>query len=411
MEASHLSSKGAIFQATIPLRRVIAWSMIVVSDTAGLADACERLARAEYVTVDTEFIRDKTFWPRLCLVQIAGPEDELIIDPLAPGIDLAPLYWLMANEAVLKVFHAARQDVEIFHHEAGVIPKPMFDTQVAAMVCGFGDSAGYDTLARKIAKVNIDKSSRFSDWAQRPLSERQLTYAIQDVTHLRQVYEWLARELAKGSREDWLQEEMKILTDPATYETDPRDAWRRIKIRGGNRRYLGILQEIAAWREVTAKERDLPRNRVLRDEALLEVASHPPKSLSEMGKLRSLSGGFSEGKLGKGLLAAVLTGLELTDAQLPAIPERETQVQGIGPTVELLKVLLKMKCDDAGVASKLVASSADLERIAADDEADVPALKGWRRELFGASALDLKHGKLALSAKGSRIVLVTLPVS
>lgn len=401
--------KGAqCFQATAAAGACIAGGMKLITDTADLAGCCERLARAEYVTVDTEFIRDKTYWPRLCLVQIAGPEDELLIDPLAPGIDLAPLYWLMANQAVLKVFHAARQDVEIFHHESGVIPAPMFDTQVAAMVCGFGDSAGYDTLARKIANVHIDKSSRFSDWAQRPLSERQLNYAMQDVTHLRLVYEWLARELAKGGRQAWLQEEMQILTNPATYETDPQQAWLRIKTRGGNRRFLGILREIAAWRELTARERNLPRNRVLRDEALLEVASHPPQSIAEMGKLRSLQGGFSEGKLGRSLLSAVLAGLAIPDAELPRMPDREAPAQGIGPTVELLKVLLKMQCDTAGVASKLVASSADLERIASDDAADVPALKGWRRELFGASALDLKHGRLALAARGSQLVLVKL---
>ncbi len=382
--------------------------MKLITDTEELAECCKRLAGAEFITVDTEFIRDKTYWPKLCLVQIAGPEDELIIDPLAENIDLAPLYWLMAQESVLKVFHAARQDVEIFHHEAGVIPKPMFDTQVAAMVCGFGDSVGYDTLARKIAKVQIDKSSRFSDWARRPLSERQLTYAIQDVTHLRNIYDWMVRELSKGGRISWLQEEMTILTDPATYETDPRQAWQRIKTRGGNRRFLGILQEVAAWREITAKERDIPRSRVLRDDAMLEIAAHPPRTLDEMARLRSLSGGFSEGKLGKGLLAAVLTGLELTEAQLPSMPERDAPVHGIGPTVELLKVLLKKICDYAGVASKLVASSADLERIAASDDSGVAAMHGWRRELFGERALELKHGKLALAARGSQVELVTL---
>ncbi len=385
--------------------------MKVITDTNELSACCTRLARAPYITVDTEFLREKTFWPRLCLVQIASAEDELIIDPLAPGIDLSPLYELMANTAVLKVFHAARQDVEIFHHDGGVIPRPLFDTQVAAMVCGFGDSAGYDTLARKISKVHIDKSSRFSDWSVRPLSERQLKYAMQDVTHLRGVYEWLARELHKNGREAWLSEEMAILTDPKTYVTDPREAWLRIKTRGGNRRFLGVLREITAWRETEAQARDLPRGRIIRDEALLEIAAHPPHTLAEMGKMRSVTSGFAEGKLGASLLAAIRIGLDIPDAELPPLPERDTPHRGAGATVELLKVLLKIKCEQAGVASKLVASGADLDRIAADDEADVPAMHGWRRELFGLAALELKNGRLAVAMKGGQIILTPLPSS
>lgn len=383
--------------------------MKLITDSQGLLDACQRLAQAPYITVDTEFLREKTFWPRLCLVQIAGPEDELIIDPLAPGMDLAPLYALMANTAVLKVFHAARQDVEIFHHDGNVIPTPMFDTQVAAMVCGFGDSVGYDTLARKISKVHIDKSSRFSDWSVRPLSERQLKYAMQDVTHLRGVYEWLAKELRKNNRENWLLEEMAILTDPKTYLINPRDAWLRIKTRGGNRRFLGVLREITAWREATAQERDLPRNRVIRDEALLEIAAHPPRSLTDMGRLRHVSEGFAEGKLGKGLQAAIQAGLDIAESELPELQDREAPRHGISGTVELLKVLLKIKCEDAGVASKLVANSHDLECIAINDAADVPALHGWRRELFGAAALELKQGRLGIAMKGNKIILTPLP--
>ncbi len=382
--------------------------MKLITDTDELTAYCARLAQAPYITVDTEFLREKTFWPRLCLVQVAGPEDELIIDPLAPGMDLSPLYDLMANTAVLKVFHAARQDVEIFHHDGGVIPRPMFDTQVAAMVCGFGDSVGYDTLARKISKVHIDKSSRFSDWSVRPLSERQLKYAMQDVTHLRGVYEWLARELRKNGREAWLMEEMAILTDPKTYLTEPREAWLRIKTRGGNRRFLGVLREITAWRETEAQTRDLPRNRVIRDEALLEIAAHPPHTIAEMGKMRSVTAGFAEGKLGQSLLAAIRLGAEMPEADLPPLPDRDPPGKSTGGTVELLKVLLKIKCEQAGVASKLVANSADLDRIAADDEADVPAMHGWRRELFGLAALQLKHGKLAITMKGNKIVLAPL---
>lgn len=383
--------------------------MKLITDANELTACCARLAEAPYITVDTEFLREKTFWPRLCLVQIAGPEDELIIDPLASGMDLSPLYDLMANTAVLKVFHAARQDIEIFHHDGGVIPKPMFDTQVAAMVCGFGDSVGYDTLARKISKVHIDKSSRFSDWSVRPLSEHQLKYAMQDVTHLRGVYEWLARELRKNGREAWLMEEMAILTDPKTYLIEPREAWLRIKTRGGNRRFLGVLREITAWREIEAQTRDLPRNRVIRDEALLEIAAHPPRTIAELGKMRSVTTGFAEGKLGQSLLAAVRMGAELPEADLPPLPDRDPPSKSGGGTVELLKVLLKIRCEQAGVASKLVANSADLDRIAADDDADVPAMHGWRRELFGLAALQLKHGKLAITMKGNKIVLAPLP--
>lgn len=383
--------------------------MRTVTDTVDLTDCCERLARAEYVTVDTEFIRDKTYWPRLCLIQIAGPEDELIIDPLAPGIDLAPLYWLMANEAVIKVFHAARQDVEIFHHEAGVIPTPLFDTQIAAMVCGFGDSVGYDTLARKVVNVHIDKSSRFSDWARRPLTDKQLNYAIQDVTHLRGIYDWLVKQLDGNGRARWLAEEMSVLTAPATYAADPQLAWRRIKSRSTSRRMLGILQQLGAWREVAAQTRDIPRNRILRDEALVEIASNPPRTIADLGKLRNVPTGVAEGRLGQSLLAAILAGLDIADADLPPLPNRKHTPQGLGPIVELLKVLLKRQCEDAGVATKLVANAADLEQIAADDAADVPALGGWRRELFGQAALDLKHGKLALAANGRKVVVMPLP--
>lgn len=382
--------------------------MRIVTDTIELTACCERLARAEFITVDTEFIRDKTYWPRLCLIQVAGPEDELVVDPLADGIDLAPFYWLMANEAVIKVFHAARQDLEIFHHEAGVIPSPLFDTQVAAMVCGFGDSVGYDTLVRKVAKVQIDKSSRFSDWARRPLTERQLNYAIQDVTHLRGVYAWLAGQLQRNERTHWLAQEMAILTAPSTYAAEPEQAWSRIKLRGVNRRSLGILQQIAAWRERSAQTRNIPRNRILRDEALVEIASHPPRTIAELSKLRNVPSGVAEGRLGQSLLAAVLAGLEISDADLPELPKRKPQVSGLGPVVELLKVLLKMQCEGAGVAPKLVANAADLEQIAADDDADVPALSGWRRELFGQAAVDLKHGRLALAADGKKVRVIPL---
>lgn len=379
--------------------------MNLITSTQPLAQLCSRLSQSPYVTVDTEFLREKTFWPKLCLIQIASPEEEAMIDPLGTEIDLTPFFDLMRDSRVLKVFHAARQDIEIFHHDAGVIPAPMFDTQVAAMVCGFGDSVGYDTLARKISKVHIDKSSRFSDWSSRPLSERQLAYALQDVTHLRGVYEWLARQLKKNGREAWLAEEMAILSDPNTYISHPEEAWRRIKTRGGNRRFLGVLREIAAWREKEAQARNLPRNRIIREEALLEIAAHPPQTLEALGRLRHVTTGFAEGKLGKPLLDAISRGRDLPEDALPELPDRGGRPPGNGSVVELLKVLLKILCEDQGVASRLVAGSDDLAHIAADDHAPVAALQGWRRQIFGDAALDLKHGKLAIAIKKGKIVL------
>ncbi len=380
-----------------------------ITTTDALARLCERLAVSPYVTVDTEFMRENTYWPLLCLVQLAGPEEAAAIDPLAPGIDLAPLFALMQNKAVLKVFHAARQDVEIFCHLAGAVPTPLFDTQVAAMVCGFGEQAGYETLATQLAHAKIDKSSRFTDWSRRPLSERQIEYALSDVTHLRVVYEKLSRRLAKSGRESWLAEEEAILTDPRTYAVQPDEAWRRIKTRSAKPRFLAVLMEIAAWREAEAQARDLPRGRLLRDEALLEIAGDPPRSVEALGRVRSLSRSMAEGRMGADILAAVQRALALPAEALP-VPELSPALpRGIGPLVELLKVLLKAKCEAHDVAQKLVASTADLERIAAEDEAEVPALRGWRHEVFGADALALKAGRLALAAEKRQVRLVALP--
>lgn len=379
-----------------------------ITDTAALTALVERLREADYVTVDTEFLRDNSYWPKLCLVQVAGPKDAAIIDPLAPQIDLAPLFDLMADHKVLKVFHAARQDIEIFLKLSGRIPEPLFDTQVAAMVCGYGDSASYETLVAKIAKAGLDKSSRFTDWTRRPLTERQLQYAIGDVTHLRKVYEVLYGQLEKSGRIDWLDEEMAILMDPATYIIEPAEAYQRIKTRTSNRRFLGVLREVAAWREVEARARDLPRGRLLKDDALLELASHPPASIDEMKQSRGVPKGFADGKLGPSLLEAVLRGLNCPEAELP-VPETVVEApRGVGPLVELLKVMLKLQCEDHGVAQKLVANTADLEQIAGDDDADVPALHGWRRQVFGEAALSLKHGRVALAAEGRRIKLIDL---
>ena len=382
--------------------------MNLIDTTEALAAFCQRQAQADYITVDTEFMRDKTYWPLLCLVQVAGPEAAAAIDPLAPGIDLTPLLALMANPAVLKVFHAARQDIEIFVNMAGAVPAPLFDTQVAAMVCGFGDAVSYETLANKLAGAQIDKSSRFTDWAHRPLTERQLNYALSDVVPLRTAYEKLGQRLAKTGRAQWLAEEMGELTDPATYRQDPGEAWRRLKVRSNNRKLLALVHELAAWREVGAQQRNLPRNRLLRDEAILEIAAHAPKSIESLARTRSLGKGVAEGKLGREILDAVAQGLADPNPP-PSLPAKAEAPPGIGPLIELLRVLLKQRCEDFQVAQKLVASADDLQAIAADDNAKVPALSGWRREVFGKDAVALKHGELALTAGKNRIELVPLP--
>jgi ribonuclease D len=382
--------------------------MTLIAENAALTDFCQRQRQAEFVAIDTEFMRDKTYWPQLCLVQIAGPDEAAAIDSLAPGIELAPLHQLMADTKVTKVFHAARQDVEIFFHLTGKIPTPLVDTQVAAMVCGFGDSVSYENLAAKLAGARIDKSSRFTDWAQRPLTDRQLQYALSDVTHLRPAYEHLARRLAKTGRSEWVAEEMAVLISPATYRLEPREAWRRIKFRNDKPRALAILREIAAWREEEAQRRDLPRGRILKDESLCEIAAHAPHNVDELARCRGLSRSIAENKQGQAILAAVKRGLDIPANQLPPVPPRRDLPAGLGPVVELLRVLLKMRCEDHEVAQKLVASADDLELIAADDEADVPAMSGWRREIFGADALALKHGRLALTTVGRRVKVVSL---
>ena len=376
--------------------------MTVIADSASLAEFCARLAGADFITVDTEFMRERTFWPQLCLIQVAGPDVASTIDPLAPGIDLKPLLDLLYDPRLLKVFHAARQDLEIFFHMTGAVPHPLFDTQVAAMVCGYGEAASYETLASQLAKARIDKSARFTDWSQRPLSDRQVEYALADVTHLRQVYAALARRLTATGRAGWLGEEMATLMDPATYRLDPETAWMRFKPKNPKPRYLAVLKEVAAWREREAQKRDIPRNRIIRDESVVEIAAHPPRTLDDMSRLRGMSKGFAEGRLGQDLLNAIERGIALPDAQIPRIDPTPELPGGLGATVDLLKVLLKMKCEAAGVAQKLAATTADLELVAADDDADVAALQGWRRELFGRAAIDLKHGRLALGLDGRR---------
>ncbi|HYC05607.1 MAG TPA: ribonuclease D [Azospirillaceae bacterium] len=382
--------------------------MTPITTTSDLAAFCDRLRGADYITVDTEFMREKTYWPQLCLIQVAGADEARIIDPLAEGIDLAPLFEIMRDESILKVFHAARQDVEIFFHLMGAVPKPIFDTQVAAMVCGFGDSVGYETLITKLTNGRIDKSSRFTDWSQRPLTDRQLTYALSDVTHLRPAYEKLRKRLAKTGREHWLDEEMGILTNPDTYRLEPDEAWRRLKVRTDKPRFIAILKEICAWREREAQRKDIPRNRILRDEALMEIAAHAPNSIDELARTRGLGANMASGRYGQELMAAVERARALPDSELPRTEPRTEPPPGIAPIIELLRVLLKMVCDDNDVASRLVANASDLEAIAADDDADVQAMRGWRREVFGEQALALKHGKLALAISGKKVKLVPL---
>jgi len=383
-------------------------TMEIITDTQSLASASATLSKSRFVTVDTEFLRDATYWPKLCLIQIAGENDAFIVDPLAKGIDLAPFSELMSDPDVLKVFHAARQDLEIFVHQLGVMPAPLFDTQIAAMVCGFGDQVGYETLVREVAGEQVDKSSRFTDWSKRPLSEKQLSYAISDVTHLRPVYEKLADDLAASGREAWLAEEMAAIGDPATYNLDPSQSWQRLKSRFRGRRGLAVLQAVAAWREVQAQERNLPRQRVLKDDALYEIATQMPKSSNALDEMRAVPKGFIRSRHGETLWPVIERALALPDDELP-VPEKTVALPpGIGPLVDLLKVLLKHCCEQENVAQKLVANVSDLELIAASDEADVAALKGWRREIFGADALALKHGKLALAAKGRSTRLIRL---
>lgn len=382
--------------------------MTLLTTTDELVHFCAAQAEAGFVTVDTEFMRESTFWPNLCLVQVAGPDEAVAIDPLAPDLDLTPLFELMQAPNILKVFHAARQDLEIFHHLTGQVPTPIYDTQVAAMVLGFGEQASYEMLASQLAKVQIDKSSRFTDWSRRPLSERQLRYALSDVTHLRVIYEKINERLTATDRRSWVEGEMLDLTDPRTYEQRPADAWKRIKTRSTNMRMLAVLIEVAAWRESFCQQRDLPRNRVMRDEQMLEIAHHPPKTVADLTQIRGLPRGFAEGRHGAEILAAVVKGLARPENEIPQIEHAPPPPRGIGPLVDLLKVLLKLKCETHDVAQKLIANTADLERIAADDQADVPALAGWRREVFGEDALALKHGRLALAAQGNRIKLVSL---
>ncbi|MFL5196240.1 MAG: ribonuclease D [Microvirga sp.] len=379
--------------------------MQLITTTNSLAEVCGRLQRHPFVTVDTEFLRESTYYPKLCVAQIASTDEAVVVDALADGIDLKPLFHLMADENVIKVFHAARQDIEICWHAAGLIPAPLVDTQVAAMVLGYGDSIAYDQLVQRITGDSLDKSLRFTDWTRRPLSEAQIAYAISDVTHLRDVYIKLEADLKKRGRTEWMREEMRVLTSPDTYRMEPEYAWQRLQTRVRKPKELAVLIEVAAWREREAQTRDVPRGRVLKDDVVGDIAVQAPTTIERLGNLRSLPKGFERSKWGEAIIEAVKRGLARDVKTLPKI-ERPKGAPNGQATVELLKVLLRMTAERHGVAAKVIATMDDLDRIAADDEADVAALSGWRRELFGEKALALKHGRLALAVEYNRVVAV-----
>ena len=380
-------------------------TMQPITTTEELAQICARMARHPFVTVDTEFLRETTYYPLLCVAQMASPDEAVVVDALAPGIDLGPLFALLTDEKVVKVFHAARQDIEIVWNMAKKIPHPIFDSQVAAMVLGYGDSISYDQLVQRITGDTLDKSNRFTDWTRRPLTDAQMSYALSDVTHLRNVYLKLAADLDKRGRSNWVEAEMSVLTSPETYRMEPDKAWERLKSRVRKPKELAVLIEVAAWREHEAQTRDVPRSRVLKDEVLGDLAVQAPATIERLGQLRSLPKGFERSRWGEAIVEVVKRGLERDPKTLPRLDRFRPAPNGAA-TVELLKVLLRMTAESNGVAAKVIATVDELDRIAADDEADVPPLKGWRRELFGEKALALKHGRLALAVENGRVVTV-----
>lgn len=385
--------------------------MKTITTTQDLSNFCKAAAEHDYVTVDTEFLRERTYYSKLCLIQLAMPgtdeSNAVLVDPLSEELSLEPLYDLFRDTSTVKVFHAARQDLEIFWVDAQVFPEPLFDTQVAAMVCGFGEQVGYETLVRKIARGSVDKSSRFTDWSRRPLSEAQKSYALADVTHLRQIYEYLSAELDKTNRKRWVEEEIQILTNPSTYEVEPNEAWKRLKTRTNSPKFLAVVRELAAFREQYAQENNVPRNRVFKDDALVELASAKPKAHTDLSGLRLLLREARRGAIADGILAAVQKGVNCPQDQMPK-PDRSREKLQVNPALaDLLRVLLKSKTESSGVAAKLIASSADLDAIAAG-ERDLPALSGWRSEVFGLDALRLCDGKIALAAKGNNVETVEL---
>ncbi len=380
--------------------------MTPISTTPELASLCRDLSSADFIAVDTEFMREQTYYPKLCLIQVASPDAAATIDPLARDLDLKPLWELMAQPGQVKVFHAARQDLEIFHIESGFIPAPVFDTQVAAMVCGFGDQISYVNLVRAVTGEQLDKSSRFTNWSKRPLTDKQLHYALGDVTHLRDVYYHLRDELQKSGRASWLDEEMAVLTNTSTYEQHPEEAWQRLKSKVKNRRSMAVLMSLAAWRERAAQKQDVPRQRILRDDALYDIANQSPRSTEDLASLRSLGEGFSRSGRAKEIIAAVDEGLVRNIQDVPTLRHGQPLSAEATATLELLKVLLKSAAARHGVAPRLIADASDLEQLARHENPHVPALQGWRRDLFGADALSLKRGELALTLKDGDVTVI-----
>ncbi|MEP3638830.1 MAG: ribonuclease D [Paracoccaceae bacterium] len=385
--------------------------MITLSTTAELHAFCTEAAKYDYVTVDTEFLRERTYYSKLCLIQLAypgdGETDAVLVDPLSDGLSLEPLYELFRDTSVVKVFHAARQDLEIFFVDAQVFPEPLFDTQVAAMVCGFGEQVGYETLVKKIARAKLDKTSRFTDWSRRPLTDAQMTYALADVTHLRTIYEFLSKELDKTKRARWVSEELKVLLTPATYIIEPQNAWKRVKTRTSSPRFLANVRELAAFREKHAQGKNVPRNRVYKDDALIELASLKPKSMEELNRARLLLREARKGDIAEGILQAIQKAANLPDKSLPSVDHNRDRLQVNPALADLLRVLLKAKTEHAGVAAKLIASASDLDALSAGVR-DMPALTGWRMEVFGDDALRLCEGKIALTANGNDVQIIPL---
>jgi len=381
--------------------------MRTITTTEDLSAFCSRASKFPYVTVDTEFLRERTYYSKLCLIQLAfaggGDDDAVLVDPLVDGLDLTPLYDLFEDAGVVKVFHAARQDLEIFFVDQNIIPAPLFDTQVAAMVCGFGEQAGYETLVRKIAKASVDKSSRFTDWSRRPLTDAQKSYALADVTHLREIYEYLSAELEKSGRKKWVAEEMAVLNDPATYKVDPQNAWKRVKTRTSSGKFLAIVRELAEFRENLAQTRNIPRNRVFKDDALVEMASTKPQTEKDLGRSRLLLRDARKGDIAAGILSAVKAGMAVKPEDQPRVENVREKLQVNPALADMLRVLVKAKADNTGVAQKLIATSADLDAIAGGVR-DVAALRGWRKEVFGTDALRLCAGEVGLAVKGEKVV-------
>ena len=383
-------------------------SMTLITETNKLIDACERFSRDSFLAIDTEFMRERTYYPQLCLIQIAGKDEAVTVDALANEINLDPILDLMANNQITKVFHACRQDMEIFFNLNRRIPFPVFDTQIGAMVCGYGESVSYEKLVRQITGVQIDKSSRFTDWSHRPLSKQQLNYALSDVTHLRTVYESLLNQLEKNGRINWLNEEFQNILSPKTYDIPLNQIWKRLKIKNGRPKFLILVRELCAYREKEAQNRNIPRNRVIRDDVLLDIAARSPRSSVDLAKVRSLSPKFAEGRLGKSILRVVAEASNIPESDAPQLENQNKPKPQKPALIELLKVLLKHKSEDNNVAQKLIASTADLEAIAENDNANVLALNGWRKDVFGDDALLLKSGKIALSATGDRIKVIRI---